>query len=83
MNDNFQMSPLARVLMNILHKGAWGAAALLVLFGAIFTWQQRQPDGSFDFNRQDWGFLGVVAALALLAFYLVRSIGKEMQKPGG
>ena len=82
MNDNYQMSPLARFLVGILQKGAFGSAALLILFAGILTYQRMTPDGGIDFRQEDYGFLGVLAALLALAVYLVRAIKKEMNKPG-
>jgi membrane protein DedA with SNARE-associated domain len=78
-----EMSPLARILMGILRSGTLGAAALLVLFAGIFLWQNITPDGTLDLDRQDWGFLGVLVALFLLAFYLIRAFKKELNNQGG
>ncbi len=77
-----EMSPLARFLMSILHKGSWAAGALLFVFAAILLWQRWTPEG-LALQKGDLGFLGILAVLFLLAFYLVRGIKKEMQKPGG
>jgi hypothetical protein len=82
MNDNYQMSPLARVLTGILHKGTWVAGALLVVFAGILLMQRKTPDG-FVFEKGDFGFLGVLAALLALAIYLVRAFKKEIENPGG
>lgn len=71
------MSPLAKVLVSILRWGSMGSAGLLMLFAGIFIWQKWTPAGPV-LTRQDWGFLGVLAALLLLAIYLVRSIAKEI-----
>ncbi len=71
------MSPLAKVLVSILRWGSMGSAGLLTLFAGIFIWQKWTPAGPV-LTRQDWGFLGVLAALLLLAIYLVRSIAKEI-----
>ena len=76
-----EMSALARFLMQILRNGSIGAAALLILFAAIFIAQKITPDGHLAMTRQDWGFLGVLTAMLLLAIYLVRAIAKEMQSP--
>ncbi len=83
MNDNFQMSPLARILIRVLRTGSYAAAVLLVVFGGILLWQRYTPDGGFNMSRQDWSFLGILALLALLAIYLVRAIGRELNNPGG
>lgn len=82
MSEDYKMSPLAQVLMGILRKGAWGAAALILLFAVILIFQRITPDGSVQFQDGDIGFLGVLAALLLLAIYLVRGIRKEMERPG-
>lgn len=73
-----EMSPLLRVLMGVLHKGSWAAGVLLVIFAGILLWQRHTPEG-FVFRQGDFGFLGVLAGLFLLAAYLVRSIGREMK----
>ncbi len=83
MNDNFQMSPLARVLVSILNKATWGAGVLLLAFAGILIFQRLTPEGSVIFKQGDLGFLGVLAALFLLAVYIIRSIKKEMERPGG
>jgi hypothetical protein len=72
-----QMSPLATLLVSILRWGSMGSAGLLTLFAGIFIWQKWTPAGPV-LTRQDWGFLGVLAVLLLLAIYLVRSIAKEI-----
>ena len=77
-----EMSPLAKLLMQILRSGSIGAAALLALFAAILIYQKITPDGHLAMTRQDWSFLGVLAALMLLAVYLVRAIAKEIKSPG-
>ena len=77
-----EMSPLISVLMSILKKGTWVAATLLGLFAAILLWQRYTPDG-FVWQQGDKGFLGLLAALFLLALYLLRSFKKELNNPGG
>jgi hypothetical protein len=77
-----EMSPLARLLMTILQKGSWAAAALLALFAGILLYQRWTPAG-FVFEKGDVGFLGVLVALFLLAVYLVRGIKKEIDSSGG
>jgi hypothetical protein len=73
-----EMSPLARVLMMVLQKGSWVAAALLALFAGILLYQRWTPDG-LVLQKGDLGFLGVLAALFLLAVYLVRGIATEVR----
>lgn len=73
------MSPLARLLMSILRWGSMAAGFLLALFAGIFLWQRHTPEG-FVLSRQDYGFLGVLAGLFLLAVYLVRAIRTEMNR---
>ena len=74
-----EMSPLAIMLMSILRKGTIATLGLLVLFAGIFLWQKHTPEG-FVLNRQDWGFLGVLAAMALVAVYLTNAIAKEIKR---
>ncbi len=76
------MSPLAKFLMLILRNGSKGAAGLLVLFAGILIYQKITPDGHLVMSQQDWGFLSVLLAMLFLAVYLVRSIGKELNRPG-
>jgi hypothetical protein len=73
------MSPLAVFLMLILRNGSIGAAALLVLFAGIEVYQHISPEGQLVMTSQDWRFLGVLAALIVMALYLVRSIAKEIE----
>ena len=73
------MSPLAIMLMSILRKGTIATLALLVLFTGIFLWQKHTPVG-FVLNRQDWGFLGIIAVMALVALYLTNAIAKEIKR---
>ena len=73
-----EMSPLAKFLMLILKNGSIGAAALLLIFAAILIYQKIAPNGELAMTRQDWSFLSVLAALLLLAIYLVRAIKKEI-----
>ena len=74
-----EMSPLISVLMSILKKGTWVAATLLGLFAAILLWQRHTPDG-FVWQQGDKGFLGLLAVLFVFAVYLLRSIGKELDR---
>jgi hypothetical protein len=71
------MSPLAKLLVSILRWGSMASAGLLVLFVSVFLWQKWTPAGPV-LTRQDWGFLGVLVALLLLALYLIRSMAKEI-----
>jgi hypothetical protein len=73
------MSPLARILMAVLHKGSWVASILLVLFAGILIYQRWVPGSGFAFQKGDFGFLTVMAAMFLLAIYLVRAIRKELE----
>lgn len=82
MSENYEMSPLAKILMSVLRKATWVAAALVLIFAGILVLQRRLPDGSFQWQQGDFGFLGVLAALLVLAVYLIRGIKKEMEKPG-
>ena len=61
-----EMSPLARVLMLILQRGAWVAAGLVALFAGILVWQRYTPEG-FVWQQGDTGFLGLLTVLCLLA----------------
>jgi hypothetical protein len=72
-----EMSPLARILMLILHRGSWGAAALIVAFAGILLYQRHTPEG-FKFQQGDVAFFAVLGVLLALAIYLVRGIKKEM-----
>jgi membrane protein DedA with SNARE-associated domain len=83
MNDDFKMSPLAHVLVSVLGKATWVAAALLILFGGILLFQRLTPEGTLALQDGDLGFLGVLAGLLLLAIYIVRGIKREIEKPGG
>jgi hypothetical protein len=76
-----EMSPLAKVLMTILQKGAWIAGGLIVLFAGILLSQRYTPDG-FVFQKGDFGFLGLLAAMLLVVVYLVRGIKKEIENSG-
>lgn len=78
-----EMSPLAGILMRILHKGAWAACVLIVLFAGILLYQRYSAEAGFVFKQGDFGFFSVLAALLLLAVYLVRGIRKELNNPGG
>lgn len=77
-----EMSPLARLLMSILHKGSWAAGVLLLIFALILLGQRWTPAG-LVLQKGDVGFLGLLMALFLLALYLVRSFRKEMDGPEG
>ena len=74
-----EMSPIAGVLMIILQRCTWVAAGLVALFAGILVWQRYTPEG-FVWQQGDKGFLGLLAVLFLLAVYLVRSIGTELNK---
>jgi hypothetical protein len=77
-----EMSPLASLLMRILRNGAIAAAALLVLFITIAVYQALGPNWDVNGLQNEAGFIGVLVAMLMLAIYLVRSIGKELDKPG-
>ena len=77
-----EMSPLAKFLMRILQQGSWAALAFLLLVAAIVVWQGVTPEGTIALTAQDYKFLGVIAFMAALAIYLVRAIGKEINRPG-
>ena len=74
-----EMSPLAKMLMSILRKGTIATLGLLVFFASIFLWQKHTAEG-FLLNQQDWGFLSVMAVMALVALYLTNAIAKEMKR---
>jgi polyferredoxin len=78
-----EMSPLGRLLMNLLYKGSWAAAVLIAVFAGILVYQRLTPEGSLAFVPGDFGFLAVLAALFSLAVYLVRGIRREIDHPGG
>lgn len=77
-----EMSPLAKVLMTILQKGSWAAAALILSFAGILLYQRFTPEG-FVFQKGDFGFLGLLAVMLLVAVYLVRGIKKEIENASG
>ena len=74
-----EMSPLTIMLMSILRKGALATLALLALFAGILLWQKHTPAG-FILTQQDWGFLGVMGVMALVALYLTNAIAKEIKR---
>ncbi len=77
-----EMSPLARVLITILHRGAAISAVLLVSIAGLMLWQRWTPQG-LVFESGDKGFLAVIGLLLLLALYLVWGIRRELIHPGG
>ena len=76
------MSPLAKFLMRILQQGSWAALAFLLLVVAIVVWQGVTPEGTIALKAQDYKFLAFIFCMAALAIYLVRAIGKEINRPG-
>jgi hypothetical protein len=74
-----EMSPVAGVLMIILQRCSWVAAALVTLFAGILVWQRYTPAG-FVWQPGDKGFLVMLGVLLVFAVYLIRSIGKEVGK---
>jgi cytochrome b561 len=72
-----EMSPLARLLLVILHKGAWGAAAAVLAVACLVVWQRWTPAGP-ALQQGDPVFLAVLVGLFLLAVYLVRGIRREL-----
>jgi hypothetical protein len=74
-----EMSPLAGVLMIVLQRCTWVAAALVALFAGILVWQRYTPAG-FVWQQGDKGFLIMLGVLLVFAVYLIRSIGKEVGK---
>ena len=77
-----EMSPLAKFMMLLLQRGSWAAFGFLLLVVGIVIWQGITPEGTIVLSSQDYRFLGVIAAMAALAVYLVRAIGKEINRPG-
>ncbi len=82
MSEEYKMSPLGEILMSVLRKGTWAAAALILSFAGILLFQRRTPSGSIQLQEGDMAFLGVLAVLLLLAVYLIRGIKKELENPG-
>jgi hypothetical protein len=76
-----EMSPLARIFLNVLHKGSWASAVLITAFAGILLWQ-RWGGESFLFRQGDIGFLVLLGLLLLLAVYLIRAIGRELAGRG-
>lgn len=75
-----EMSPLSRILMHLLRAGSWGAIAFLLSFAGLLLYQRLTPEGSIALGKTDYGFLTVLAVLLLLAVYLVRGIGREVNR---
>ncbi|MBL8791610.1 MAG: hypothetical protein JNM45_14030 [Rhizobiales bacterium] len=72
-----EMSPLARIFLNVLHKGSWASAVLLGLFAGILLWQ-RWDGNNLVLKQGDTGFLVVLGLLFMLAVYLIRAIRREL-----
>jgi hypothetical protein len=82
MNDGYEMSPLAQILMGILRYATWIAAGLLLLFAGILLMQRRTAEG-IVLQQGDTGFLVVLGVLLVIAVYIIRGIKREIKKPGG
>jgi hypothetical protein len=67
-----EMSPLGRMLLKILRVGTLFAAALIAILLGVAVWQ----------NMQNYGFIGVMAAMLGGALWLAYAIGKELDNPG-
>ena len=74
-------STIGRLILTILRNGSIGAAVLMVLFIGIEIWKHITPDQGLVIASNDRGFIGVLLAILLFAFYLIWSIGKELKKP--
>jgi hypothetical protein len=82
MNDGYQMSPLAQILMSVLRYATWIAAGLILLFAGLLLIQRRTVDG-IVLQQGDKGFLVVLGVLLAMAIYIIRGIKNEINKPGG
>jgi hypothetical protein len=76
------MSPLQGLLLRLLRSATLGAAALLVIFFGLNPWQETQAHGFWQFTRQDWSFVGLLAFVLVYAVLLYRAISREMSNPG-
>jgi len=76
------MSPLQPLLLRLLRSATLGAAALLVIFFGLNLWQETQVHGFWQFTRQDWRFVGLLAFVLVCAVLLYRAISREMSNPG-
>ena len=71
------MSPLAIVILKVLRWGVLGIVAFLVLVLVIEAGKH-----GWDLRQMNPGFTAVVALLAGGAFWLARSMGRELAKHG-
>jgi hypothetical protein len=67
-----EMSPLGRMLLNIMRVGALFAAALIAVLLGVAVWQ----------NLQNYGFMAVMAVMLAGALWLARAIARELDNPG-
>lgn len=75
-----EMSPLLRLLVGVLNKGAWGSAVLLALFIGLLAWQRYTPQG-LALRPGDAGFFIVLGVMLALAIYLVIATRRELARP--
>jgi hypothetical protein len=76
------MSPLGKMILRVMRVACLVAAALLVAFLGLAFWQKTSVGGFAALVRQDYTFMGILAVMALGAFWLARAIGREMDNPG-
>jgi hypothetical protein len=77
-----EMSPLGRLILRVMRVACLSAAALLIAFLGLALWQKTSVGGIEALARQDYTFMGVLAAMAIGASWLARAIGREMNNPG-
>jgi hypothetical protein len=76
------MSPLGKMILRVMRVACLGASAILLGFLGLALWQKTSVGGMAALVRQDYTFMGLLAVMALGAFWLARSIGREMDNPG-
>ncbi len=76
------MSPLGNLILRVMRVACLAAAALLLAFLGLALWQKTSVFGLAGLARQDFIFMGVLGVMAIVAVWLARSIGREMDNPG-
>lgn len=77
------MSPLMRLILKLMRGGVLGAAALLVAFIAIASWQRWTAEASASMTGQDISLFVVMGLLLAGALLFARAIGRELDSSDG
>ncbi len=77
------MSPLGRLILRAMRGGSIASAGFVAMVMVLEIWKHWRFGGLGGMSQPDYIFFAVLVLMLVCFLWLIRSIGRELERHGG